>query len=198
MTLHLFVCVFLLVFFLILGLVRLGHLDWFPLRPVSSRGLAKRSRLPRLLKPRSPDDCPACRLASPTSSAGEPTPVPVRPWSEVKSRRGAPKRIPTEGFACPNQQCRYFGNTDAREHALVGDGKHGQAEQIQTFRCQACRTTFTSRRYTPLYRLKTPSHQVALVLSAASRRTGSFGYRAGLRLSTCHDYEVAHAGRQAR
>ena len=49
---------------------------------------------------------------------------------------------------------------------LFGDGKHGQAEQIQTFRCQACRTTFTSRRNTPLYRLKTPSYRVAMVLSA--------------------------------
>jgi hypothetical protein len=84
----------------------------------------------------------------------------------VKSRRGAPKRVNTAGFACPNQQCRYFGNTDAQIHALVGDGKHGQAEQIQTLRCQACRTTFTARRHTPLYRLKTPSRKVAMVLSA--------------------------------
>jgi IS1 family transposase len=67
-------------------------------------------------------------------------------------------------------------------HALVGDGKHGRAEQIQTFRCQACRTTFTSRRNTPLYRLKTPSHQVAIVLSAlaegldASAAERVFGY----------------------
>jgi hypothetical protein len=66
--------------------------------------------------------------------------------------------VNTEGFACPNQQCAYFGITDARVHALVGDGKHGRAEQIQSFRCQACRSTFTSRRNTPLYRLKTPSH----------------------------------------
>ncbi len=92
--------------------------------------------------------------------------MPVRPWREVKSRRGAPKRIDTEGYACPNPQCRYFGNTDAHFHALVGDGKHGQAERIQTFRCQACRTTFSARRDTPLYRLKTPSHQVAVVLAA--------------------------------
>jgi hypothetical protein len=35
------------------------------------------------------------------------------PWSEVKSRRGAPKRIDTEGFACPNPKCSYFANTDA-------------------------------------------------------------------------------------
>jgi IS1 family transposase len=89
----------------------------------------------------------------------------VRPWHEVKSRRGAPKRIHTDGFACPNPKCAYFGITDAHIHALVGDGKHGQAERIQTFRCQACHTTFTSRRNTPLYRLKTPSHQVAMVLS---------------------------------
>jgi IS1 family transposase len=84
----------------------------------------------------------------------------------VKSRRGAPKRVNTEGFACPNQQCPYYEITDAQIHALVGDGKHGRAEKIQTFRCQACRTTFTARRNTPLYRLKTPSHQVAVVLSA--------------------------------
>jgi len=49
---------------------------------------------------------------------------------------------------------------------LFGDGKHGHAEPIQTFRCQACRTTFSARRDTPLYRLKTPSQQVAVVLSA--------------------------------
>jgi transposase-like protein len=90
----------------------------------------------------------------------------LRPWSEVKSRRGAPKRIDTQGFACPNQHCPYFGITDAHIHALVGDGTHGQAERIQTFRCQACHTTFTARRHTLLYRLKTPSHHIAMVLSA--------------------------------
>jgi hypothetical protein len=84
----------------------------------------------------------------------------------MKSRRGAPKRVNTEGFACPNPQCAYFGITDTQIHALVGDGKHGQAERIQTFRCQSCHTTFTARRNTPLYRLKTPSHQIAVVLAA--------------------------------
>lgn len=89
----------------------------------------------------------------------------------------------TDGFACPNPQCRYFGNSDAQFHALVGDGKHGQAEHIQTFRGLACHTTFTSRRNTPLYRLKTPSQQIAIVLSAlaegldASAAERVFGYR---------------------
>ena len=125
-----------------------------------------RTTVQRLLKPRSPRDCPACRLACTPSSAVRPAPAPVRPWREVKSRRGAPKRVNTEGFACPNQQCPYSGITDAPNHALVGDGTHGHAERIQTFRCQACRTTFSARRDTPLYRLKTPSQQVAVVLTA--------------------------------
>jgi hypothetical protein len=46
---------------------------------------------------------------------------------------------------------------------LFGDGTHGHAEQIQTFRGPACRTTFSARRHTPLSRLKTPSHQIAVV-----------------------------------
>jgi transposase-like protein len=168
MAFHVFVFVFLLVVCLLLSLARLGRLDGFPLRPSSSRGGAKRTTVRRLLKPRAPDDCPACRLASTSSLGGGPTPAPVRSWPEVKSRRGAPKRVNTEGFACPNPRCPYLGITDTRVHALVGDGKHGRAERIQTFRGPACRTTFTARRHTPLYRLKTPSHQVAMVLSALS------------------------------
>jgi hypothetical protein len=107
----------------------------------------------------------------------------VRLWRELKSRRGASKRVNTEGYACPNPKCLYFGITDDQIHALVGDGKHGHAERIQTFRCQACRTTFTSRCTTSLYRLKTSSQQIARVLSALaegldpSTAERVFGYR---------------------
>jgi hypothetical protein len=58
---------------------------------------------------------------------------------------------------------------------LLGDGTHGHAERIQTFRSQACRTTFTARHDTPLYRLKTPSHQIAVVLAALGSWAGPFG-----------------------
>ena len=157
---------FLRVFFLTFSLALLWHLGWLPLQPSHCKAGAARPTVHRLLKPRTPNDCPACRLASTPSSGGGPAAAPVRPWREVKSRRGAPKRVNTEGFACANPQCAYCGITDASIHALMGDGKHGQAEQIQTFRCQACRSTFTARRNTPLYRLKTPSQQIAMVLSA--------------------------------
>ncbi len=117
----------------------------------------------RLLKPRTPQDCPACRCRR-----AEPAPAPPspRPWRELKSRRGAPKRIATDGFACPSQACPYFRIADAQIHALVGDGMHGKHERIQTFRCPACRTTFSARRDTPLYRLKISSTRVAEVLTA--------------------------------
>lgn len=183
MALPVFVPVFLLVVCLLLSLSLLWRLDWFHCRPSSSRGEVKRTMVQRLLKPRSPLDCPACRLGSTPSLGREPGSAPVRPWCEVKSRRGAPKRIHTEGFACPNPQCPSFGVTDARVHALVGDGKHGQAERIQTFRGLACPATFSARRHTPLYRLKTPSHQIAMVLPAlaegldASAAERVFGYR---------------------
>jgi len=173
----------LLLSFFMLYLAQLCHLywtrHWFP----HSKAVALHSAVHRLLKPRSPRDCPACRLSSILSSGVESAAPPVRPWREVKSRRGAPKRVDTAGFACPNQQCKYFGNTDAQFHALVGDGKHGRAEPIQTFRCQACHTTFSARRDTPLYRLKTPSQQVAVVLSALaegldpSAASRVFGFR---------------------
>ena len=181
MPVHMYV--FLLVVCLLLCLALLGHHDWLHLQPFHSRGRAKRSTLHRLLRPRCPDDCPACRLGSTPSSGGGQLPAPVRPWCEVKSRRGTPKRVNTAGFACPNRKCSYFGITDAHHHALVGDGKHGRAEPIQTFRCQACHSTFSARRNTPLYRLKTPSQQVAVVLSAlaegldASAAERVFGFR---------------------
>jgi IS1 family transposase/transposase-like protein len=122
--------------------------------------------VPRCLKPCSPLDCPACCLAASAVPAQEPKRVPVRPWREVKCRGGAPKRVNTKGVACPNQACSYYGISEAHIHAIVSDGTTGKAERIQRWRCQACQTKFSARLHTPMYRLKTPSRQVALVLSA--------------------------------
>ncbi len=72
------------------------------------------------------------------------------PWRAVKSRCGAPNHIATQGFACPTHTCPYYQIADAEVHALAGDGTHGKHERIQTFRCQACKTTFNARRDTPL------------------------------------------------
>jgi hypothetical protein len=120
----------------------------------------------RLLQPRTPDDCPSCRRQTITHVENATTRTLVRPWRTMKSRRGAPKRIDTTGFACPNHSCAYYRISDAQIHALVGDGVHGKCERIQTLRCQACGTTFSTRRDTPLYGLKTSSQRLAEVLAA--------------------------------
>ncbi len=149
---------------LLLGATLCQHSGIFH-RPSCSQE-SYRTHVPRRLKPRSPLDCPACCLASDPSSGKEATNAPVRPWREAKSRKGAPKRVNTEGVACPNRICPYYLISNAQVHAVVSDGNSGKAERIQRWRCQACQTTFSARLHTPMYRLKTPSHQVAVVLSA--------------------------------
>ena len=166
---------FFLLFLLLLSLAWLGRLSLHHHGLPCSRAGAVHPVIHRLLKPRSPDDCPACRLASPPASSAGPAPAPARPWCEVKSRRGAPKRVKTEGYACPNRKCPYFGITDAHIHALVGDGTHGQAERIQTFRCQACHTTFTRATRHALVPPKNPLAARRHGTLGASRRAGPFG-----------------------
>jgi IS1 family transposase len=124
-------------------------------------------RLPRIFRrwqPRTPDDCPLCRLAAPSATAAAPT--TVRPWREGRSRRGAPRRIATQGYACRRPGCLYEGITDAAVHALVADGHHGRSDRIQDFRCEACDSKVTARWGTALYHLKTPPTRLGEVLSA--------------------------------
>jgi len=190
-----------LVLLLVGGLVWLAW-TWRCHQQPLSHTTAITATVHRLLKPRTPSECPACRRLL-AAAGNAPTRAPLTPWCKVKSRRGAPKRIATQGFACPNRTCAYYQIWDAQVHALVGDGTDGRRERIQTFRCQACGTTFTARRDTPLYRLKTASQRVAEVLtalaegldvSAAARVFGhrhatitSWLTRAGEHSATLHD-----------
>ena len=64
--------------------------------------------------------------------------------------------------------CRYFGIADAAIHALVSDGWRGINKDILYLCCQACGKRTTSRAGTPMYRIKTPLHRVAMVMTALS------------------------------
>jgi hypothetical protein len=151
----------------------------------------------RLLKPRTPADCKACRQAGAPSTDHAPSPIPVTPWRERKSRRGAMGRIATQGFACSNRICAYYQITDAQIHALVGDGAHGQHERIQTLRCQACRATFSTRRFSPLgdAALSAQNRLRAGCRSAdgAGRRVERVRGRAGVWPSPRHHHHLADA-----
>jgi transposase-like protein len=123
------------------------------------------ARTPRQLKPKSEKDCPHCQAhQSLNAQVLAPRPPSPRPWKFIKGKGGRKKRIATDGYACPNPACNYHTITDANINALVGYGTHGEQEPIQDFRCQACQQKFTARRDTVLYRLKTHSQKVQLVL----------------------------------
>jgi transposase-like protein len=121
-----------------------------------------KARLPRRWHPKTPEACPHCQ-ASAGGVSVQRIQRAVTPYRAVKSRRGKPKQVRTAGYACPNKACAYFGIQDEAVHALVGYGTDGR-QHIQRFRCQACQATFSCRRGTALYRLKTAESQVEMVL----------------------------------
>jgi IS1 family transposase len=153
-------------------------------KPNQDGVLSPKAKVARPLKARSEDDCPLCRLAKTKKATPASLGPSLRPWRELKSHRGRPKQIQTEGFACSNRGCQYYGIKDQHLHALVGDGKQGKIELNQTFKCQACKKTFSARRHTPLYRLKTPASKVSQVLMALAEGVDLaaceriFGFRA--------------------
>lgn len=124
----------------------------------------KRHRAARKLHPREPKDCPQCALGIYWLPRGPEH--KVVPWSQLKSRAGRPKSSKTRGYACLKVGCRYFGNTDPAEHALVFDGKRGVEKDIQQLKCQACGSRHTSRLATPMYQIKTPLGRAALEMGA--------------------------------
>jgi hypothetical protein len=142
---------------LILVIVALSH------RPsVGAAPALAQSRRP--LKPKTGDDCALCK-GQPTSKNEDRVGSTPRPWCEVRSRRGPKKHADTEGCACDNVACAYYGITDATIHALIAYGGHGKHERIQDLYCQACKHKFTVRRHTVLYRLKTRAARVAEALT---------------------------------
>jgi hypothetical protein len=117
---------------------------------------------PRKWKPRSLRDCINCQsgislvILKPNSD--------VVPYAQRKSTRGCKKGLSTNGHACSNPNCDFFGITDLRIHALVGDGKRGKQKHIQYWKCQWRSKRFTSRLHTPLYDLKSDEGHIILSL----------------------------------
>ena len=140
----------------VLGLAKIFHAGQAPAR----------SKAARPLKPKTGGDCPLCQAGQGGEVVNEGAPrVVPQPWREGRSRRGRKKASVTEGYACDNPHCKYYGITNETIHALVADGSHGKYERIQDLVCQACGSKFMVRRPTVLYRLKTRSGRVAEALT---------------------------------
>ncbi len=161
------VFVFLLVVCLFLSLAQLWRLDWFSLGPSSSAGGARRTTLHRLWHRPAPQTiAPPVASLAPTRLLWDLCLPLCVPGARSKAAEERPNGSTPKAMPVPISSARTSASPILASTRLLGDGKHGHAERIQTFRGPACRTTFTSRRNTALYRLKTPSHQIAVVLSA--------------------------------
>lgn len=119
-------------------------------RQVKGRWKARREK--RVLKAKTPCDCPLCQDKSDPKS---PIPDAGVNYPSEKTRRGRPKKVNSEGFACLNPECRYYLIRSAERHALVADGRRGKGKAIQRWRCQGCQCHVSARRHTALFRLKT-------------------------------------------
>ena len=71
---------------------------------------------------------------------------------------------PNGRLLLPKQELRILRDYREDIHALVGYGVHGTNEEIQDFKCQACRKKFTARKNTILYRLKSHSGLIEKIL----------------------------------
>jgi hypothetical protein len=120
---------------------------------------------PWTLRDREPNDCQDCRRAE--AELGPGRSQARRRWSEVKSRRGRPKRYDSSGQACMNPRCEYYRDTDADFRALRRDGQRHSCEAIAQWECGACESKHTGRLGTPMYRLKTASERVGLATHLA-------------------------------
>lgn len=189
MSVHAFV--FLLMVCLLLSLALLWRLCWYPLRPSSSKGEAIHSRAHRLLKPRRPHDCPACRLASTPALGAGPAATPVRPL--VRDQKPA-------------------GSTEANTHRGLGLSQpavhvlrdHRCPRSCLGWRWQAwpCRTDPDLSLPGVPYHVHCPAQHGPVPFEnpfapdrsgtlRAGRGAGSFGGLAGLRLSTSYDHYLA-------
>ena len=125
------------------------------LEPIQKSDQSKQKRERRGPQPRTPEDCPHC-CAETGANVYPDGAQCVIPYSQLKSKRGRPKKSVTEGFACHDPQCPYRYITSSQIHAMVEDGdKLTQQGLVKQLKCQWCKSKFlvtrdTAMRYSKL------------------------------------------------
>jgi hypothetical protein len=154
-------CRLVLLFLLcLIGLIYAWHHHQQPQSRTAAVTVRGQRLRPEGTRPRTPDDCPACSQRITANATTAPVGAPVRAWCELKSRSGAAKRIPTDGFACPTPRCAVLMD---RRCAPPCPPRRRQACEDRTQRDLALPSPVVLRSapaaspltVTPLYRLKT-------------------------------------------
>ncbi len=190
--------IFDLPFFLLLSLARLCH----PYLPHDclphSRAGAVHPIVQRLLKPRTPCDCPACRLSPPSQRLWGHRLCLYAPGARSKAG-GEPRNAETPRVSpVPTTSAPTSGSQMLTFMPWLGMAPMVTQNRSRPFVGLACRTTFSARRHTPLYRLKPPSQQIAVVLTAQaygldpSEARRVFGYHQAT-ITTWLSREGSHA-----
>ena len=150
--------VFLLMFFLILTLAWLWRHGWPPLQPLHFKTETVRTTVHRLLSPRTPDDCPVCRLASTASSGGSPAPGLVRRLSRGEKSPRSPSLASTpKGMLVPTRSANTAGSLMLTCMRSLAMARMAVPSASRRFEVLLVAPPESARRDTPFYRLKTPS-----------------------------------------
>ena len=110
-------------------------------------------------------------------------------------------------FCCQNSRCSDFGRHDAGN--LTVTGRLGKFRQYRLLYCRACRSRFSERKGTPLYRAHLPADKVLSILEHVREGCGvrktarlvkvhpdtvsRYSHAAGDHARAAHDDLVAHS-----
>jgi transposase-like protein len=83
---------------------------------------------------------------------------------------GHKKQIDTSMFFCPYDECSNYGKVDV-DNQIIGSGRYGK-HQTQLLKCKVCRRTFSARRGTPLFELKTDEQTFYDVIACLAEGNG--------------------------
>jgi transposase-like protein len=83
---------------------------------------------------------------------------------------GRKKQIDTSMFFCPYDECSNYGKVGV-DNQIIASGCYGK-HQTQLLKCKVCRRTFSARRGTPLFELKTDEKTFYDVIACLAEGNG--------------------------
>jgi transposase-like protein len=80
------------------------------------------------------------------------------------------KQIDTSMYFCPYEECSNYGKVGV-DNQIIGFGRYGK-HKTQLLKCKVCQRTFSARRGTPLFQLKTDEQTFYDVIACLAEGNG--------------------------